>query len=101
MRPSFSHIISGTGTSEKGVRQHARLKHRISQQDGHCEENKPLDTSNKCGGCGKVLNNKDDIADHQNNVHPCMCYICFSFSLNMGAKVTQYKINLFKINGAF
>ena len=88
------------GSSEKGVKHHSRLKHRISQLDGHCEKEDPFDTSYKCGGCGKVLNKEDDLADHEHDEHPLMCHICFSFSKNMDSKVTHYKENHFKIDGA-
>ena len=88
------------GSSEKGVKHHSRLKHRISQLDGHCEKEDPFDTSYKCGGCGKLSKNKDDLADHEQDEHPLMCHICFTFSKNMDSKVTHYKENLLKIDGA-
>ena len=57
-------------------------------------------TDYNCGGCEKIFYNEDDLTDHELNVHPLMCHMCFIFFKDKDEKVRHYAENHFKIHGA-
>ena len=48
-------------------------------------------TCNQCAGCGKICNSRDDLAQHNNTIHPLMCYICFQFFKDKELKAKHWR----------
>ena len=51
----------------------------------------PNHTCHQCGGCGKICNSRDDLAQHNNTIHPLMCYRCFQFFKDQESKVKHWR----------
>ena len=51
----------------------------------------PTHTCHQCGGCGKICNTRDELGEHNNTIHPLMCYICFQFFKDKESKTKHWK----------
>ena len=51
----------------------------------------PNHTCHQCGGCGKICNSRDDLAQHNNTIHPLMCYVCFQFFKDKELKAKHWR----------
>ena len=51
----------------------------------------PNHTCHQCGGCGKICNSRDDLTQHNNTIHPLMCYICFQFFKDKESKAKHWR----------
>ena len=51
----------------------------------------PNHTCHQCGGCGKICNSRDDLGQHNNTIHPLMCYICFQFFKDKESKAKHWR----------
>ena len=57
-----------------------------------CKNNmSPTHTCHQCGGCGKICNTRDELGEHNNTIHPLMCYICFQFFKDKESKTKHWK----------
>ena len=51
----------------------------------------PNHICHQCGGCGKICKTRDELGQHNNTVHPLMCYICFQFFKDKESKTKHWR----------
>ena len=51
----------------------------------------PNHTCHQCGGCGKICDSRDDLCQHNNTIHPLMCYRCFQFFKDKESKAKHWR----------
>ena len=51
----------------------------------------PNHTCHQCGGCGKICNSRDDLGQHNNTIHPLMCYRCIQFFKDKESKAKHWR----------
>ena len=51
----------------------------------------PNHSCHQCGGCGKICNSRDELGEHNNTIHPLMCYRCFQFFKDKESKTKHWR----------
>ena len=51
----------------------------------------PNHSCHQCGGCGKICNTRDELGEHNNTIHPLMCYRCFQFFKDKESKTKHWR----------
>ena len=51
----------------------------------------PNHTCHQCGACGKICSTRDELGQHNNTIHPLMCYICFQFFKDKESKTKHWR----------